>query len=233
MRHHNKRVLIAGDIHEPWSLPRAKDGFIKLCKDFKPDVVVQIGDGKDFYLFSRFLHDPEANIGKPEDELANARDLCLEFWKRVQKAAPKAKCVQLLGNHDARAMKRIKELAPPYTSIVRKWLTEYLRVPGVQNVESGEIVIDGVKYEHGDNSSGPPGARAMKNLCDTVYGHTHKAGVVHIPKVGAPRGITEMNVGWMGDRSADVFSYYPSRIPETTSVGCGAIDEYGMRFCNL
>ena len=110
-------VLIGSDCHYwPGLISTAHHGFVSFAKTLKPQVVILNGDVMDFPSISR--HSPIMWENRPKviDEIESAKERLTE----IEKAAPGAKRIWTLGNHDARFESRLAAVAP-----------EYLRVTGV------------------------------------------------------------------------------------------------------
>lgn len=225
----SKRVLILGDIHFKWNHRRACQQVIQAAKELKPEAVIQIGDENDFILFTKYARD--LDLLTPRQELDESREFRLKFYSDLRAVLPvSTQIYRMRGNHDDRAVKRIRELAPAYGSVVSSWLEEYRATPGTKDIPEAEFVFDGVMYEHGYLSG--LGDHAKRNLHNTVVGHSHVGGLRNFPVVGR-KGIWELNVGWLGDRNAPVFNYAPKKLSDNTTLGFGFIDQYGPRFCYL
>lgn len=107
-------VLIGSDAHYwPGMVSTAHRAFVKFCRDLTPAVVVVNGDVFDGATISRW-----PRIGwdsKPSviDELK----ACEERLTEIENAAPKAKKVWTLGNHDARYENFLASKAPEYEGV--------------------------------------------------------------------------------------------------------------------
>jgi DNA repair exonuclease SbcCD nuclease subunit len=220
-----KRVAILGDYHAPWNSRKARDKALNVVKELRPDLVVQVGDLYDMYAFSRYPR--SQNVLTPAQELLRGRHEAEELWDRVMRFAPRAKFVQLLGNHDSRVGDRVAERMPEVESLLNtKGLFEFEGVETVHDWKE-EVVLGGVCYQHGFRRHGE---HARWNQMNTVVGHSHVGGLVlHRNLEGV---YWELNVGWLGDEAAPVFRYLEQRLSRWT-VGMGVIDERGPRFISL
>lgn len=219
------KIVGLGDIHAPFQDSNAIDAAIALIEEEKPDYVVQDGDLYDMYSFSRFAKNP--NFVTPEHEMDEGRADMEDMWKRIRKAAPKAKLIQLKGNHDLRPIKYVKESAASSLHVMKKYLKDLMTFPGVELVED-EHEIEGIIFQHGHRRHGE---HARYNQQNTVVAHTHKPGVVyHVNKFGS---YWELNLGWLGDAESEAFSYQAQRKLHGMTVGVGLIDERGPRFVAL
>ena len=230
-REYKLRVAIAGDVHAPYAKEAYLKEFYKECKAVKPHVIVQIGDCYDLHNFAtKYLPDP--NI-RPDFELVEGRKQMEQFWKSCQKAAPRARCIQILGNHDLRILKYIwaggrtmSALAARYSDFRDLWAFD-----GVEPAKSARDIyeIDGNLYTHGW-LMGVPGKHASRFGRSAVVGHTHEQGIVPVQMWDGLRW--EMNVGVLGDENAPCFSYNASIFVDATP-GFGIVDHNGPRLVTL
>lgn len=219
-----KLVVAIGDTHFPYNNPVTIRGILDFIKQTKPDVVVQMGDLYDMYSASKYPR--SYNITTPEHEMSWGRLDAEKMWAGVRKAAPKAKCFQLMGNHDDRPLKRTLESTPELEHVVARYVSDLLAFPGVETVGGREpLVIDGVNYEHGALKAGQ---HAIANNMPTVVGHSHVGGVIFNGR------LWELNAGWCGDIYAKCFSYVRTRlVASRTTQGFGVVDAMGPRFIAL
>jgi len=154
-----KRVLVIGDLHEPFCL----NGYLDHCKktyaQYNCNKVVFIGDVIDNHYSSYHESDPDGMGAGDELEYAIKK---LSKW---HKAFPEADVT--IGNHD-RLIRR-----KAFTGgIPKQWIKEYadvLNVPGWKFTD--RVVIDGVQYIHGE--SGRASKKAKDDMMSTVQGHRH------------------------------------------------------------
>ena len=127
------RVLIIGDLHEPFCL----DGYLDHCKktyaQYNCNRVVMIGDCLDNHYSS--YHEADPNGLGAGDEL----ELAIKKLNRWHKAFPKADVT--IGNHD-RLIRR-----KAFTGGIHKqWIKEYADVLNVKGWNfTDRVVIDGVQ----------------------------------------------------------------------------------------
>lgn len=216
-------VFILGDCHFPEANQKALKWSYGLIRQLKPDYVVQIGDLYDNFNLSKYAK--SLDYMTPVEEMALARKQADEMWRQVKKAAPKTKCVQILGNHDTRGMKRMLEKAPEMEGLV-DWKAVFT-FPGVKTYldEKEEVIIGGIIFTHGYKRMGE---HARFNQCSTVHGHTHHAGVQYFQNLNGV--YWELDVGFLGDVDSSVFTYRNQRKLHGWTVGCGWVDENGPRF---
>lgn len=220
-------IVAIGDLHLPFTDMKAIDGVFEFIQRNKPAVVIQMGDLMDLYSFS---HYSKSNKISPHWEIPEARAMGESFWKTIRTMVPKAKCHQLLGNHDARLKKSIATHAPALEAVVDFLnLNSLWEFPGVEtHPDWRELVeIDDIVFTHGYGRFGSHMAQFLKS---TVCGHLHLGGVTYKNLWG--KSIWELNSGFLGDRKALAFNYPPVSLVNWTT-GFGVIDELGPRFVAL
>ena len=221
------KAVIIGDLHFPYHDPKSLNWALGIIKDTKPTHVIQIGDLYDFFWFSKY---PKRFLEMgPDQEIQKGRRVAEAFWAKVQRLVPKAKCLQMLGNHDDRPAKRIMEQFPEVANLLN--FNHLFQFPGVKtNLDSRQenvVRLNGkdIIFQHGHLSQ--LGAHMKFNQQSTVVGHSHRGGVVY---QGILKEIQyELNCGFLADRSAGPLQYGPSKKKNWT-LGVGMIDAYGPRF---
>lgn len=219
------RIACLGDLHEPFSHANLKQDFKLFVEKFKPDYVIQLGDAMDQYSMAKFPR--SHNIFTPKQEEESARKNLEEFWSEMKKAAPKAKLVQLMGNHDARVLKRTLEVMPAMEHWIDKYFKDIYTFDGVHTVidPREEYFIEDIAFHHGYRSKLGDHRDYMK--MNFVGGHTHRGGVVF--RNIKNEILWELNCGLAGDPTTKGLSYTSQKMNDWT-LGFAAIDEYGPRF---
>jgi len=196
------KVLVIGDIHEPFCL----DGYIQHCKNqynlFNCNKVVFIGDIIDSHYSSFHSTDPDGMSAK--DEL----NLSIKKLRKWHKAFPKATVI--IGNHD-RIVAR-KALA---NGISAKWIKEYkdvLEVP-TWNFKTDET-IDNVLYVHGEGATAFTKAKTL--FQSVVAGHTHTKCYIEYMN-----NIFGMQVGCGVDKDSYAMAYAKNYAPP--QIACGVV----------
>lgn len=196
------KVLVIGDIHEPFCL----DGYLQHCKnvykDFNCNKVVFIGDIIDSHYSSFHSTDPDGMSAK--DEL----NLSIKKLRKWHKAFPKATVI--IGNHD-RIVAR-KALA---NGISAKWIKEYkdvLEVP-TWNFKTDET-IDNVLYVHGEGATAFTKAKTL--FQSVVAGHTHTKCYIEYMN-----NVFGMQVGCGVDKDSYAMAYAKNYAPP--QIACGVV----------
>lgn len=196
------KVFVIPDMHMPFMDQRAYKKVMKALKQEKPDYVVQLGDILDQYCFSKFTR--SLNLMSPHKEITKGLKMATKFWADVKKIVPKAKCIQLLGNHDVRICKRIGEKLPELEGFFGP---KHMYVfPGVRVLKSDRdhVVIDGVVYTHGHYTKSIDHVKYY--LRPVVHGHLHRAGISTFGNLWS------MDVGHIANEKTLPLSYTASKV---------------------
>lgn len=165
-----KTVLVIGDTHCPCMV----EGYVDFLRDvynrWNCNKVVHIGDLVDNAALSFHLKKPQHK--NPLDEYNKA----MKQVKEIVKAFPSADL--LIGNHDALPYRWCDEVGIPETmmrdfgsifGLPKRWkVTERF----------GQVVIDGVIYQHGDRGKASAILNAKAEFCSVVQGHHHSKASV-------------------------------------------------------
>lgn len=182
------RILIIGDIHEPFCLQDYLEFCLTQYKEHNCNQVIFIGDIIDNHYSSFHGTDPEGMGGTKE--LAMTIEKVAEWYK----AFPKATVI--IGNHDRIIMR--KAFA---SDVPAQWIRGYNEVLKTPNWNWTErIVFDNVQYIHGE--SGQAKAKAKNDMMSTVQGHLHSLAYIEW-FAGIHNNIFAMQVGC----GVDVESY--------------------------
>lgn len=220
------KIAVISDIHWPFASQKVLDQFYKFIEKHQPDHVIINGDAWDMFSHSKYPR--SHNIFTPEMEHQLAREANEAFWEKVQSLAPKAKCYQLLGNHDIRPLRRILEVYPVAEDWIQSMMERLFTFEGVKTLFDSreELVLPGsIAVHHGYRSK--LGDHRDYMLLNAIVGHTHLGGVVYRRLRGEV--IWELNSGVAGDPESKGLSYTPQKITHWTP-GFGWVDEYGPRF---
>lgn len=220
-----KTMAVISDIHWPFANKAVLKKFIQYVATEKPEYVIIDGDAWDFYSHSKYPRSHNIFTPKQEEEISRRENEL--FWKEIKKAHPKAKCFQLLGNHDVRPMRRVLETYPEAEEWIQEKLTKLFSFDGVKTVMDSreELIVGDVLVFHGYLSK--LGAHRDYTQMSTINGHTHKGGVVFKQIKG--KVLFELNCGVAGDPHSKGLTYTPQRITIWTP-GFGVVTKYGPQF---
>lgn len=221
------KILCWPDSHYPFVNKEAQDKMIEFAKENQPDYIIQVGDLLDCYAASKFPR--SQNVYTPKEEERLGIGMAKDAWARLREYCPRAKCYQLMGNHDVRTLKRTLESLP----IAEHWIEAYFKqlftFEGVETIfdTRQELEIDGILFTHGFLS---PGSHKDYYLKNVIHGHDHKLYVQHRRIHG--QNIFEMSCGFLGDVEAKALSYTPSKLANF-QLGFGWVDQWGARTIHL
>jgi hypothetical protein len=211
---------------------RAARELVAAVRKAQPDLFVHAGDRHDFACFSKYPR--SHNVLTPKQEITRGLKQQAEFWGALRLAAPKMRCVSLLGNHDARLHARVLERLPELESLPP--LGAFFAHPGVETIHSStgkfiaRIAGEPVVFKHAARTT-TRGSTAAWFGKSTVVGHSHEA-YLDFSVAGPNRTIFELNVGYLGDGRAPAFKYGDPDYRGWT-LGYGVIDGDGPRFVRL
>lgn len=215
------RIVSIPDMHAPWGSLKYILYIRDFIKAFKPTHIVNIGDLYDLYNYSRYAKSFKSKR-TPQQEDIDGREQAQMMWELFRKAAPKAQCFQLKGNHCIRMQKRILEKDNSFEHIIDEYVSKLFTFDGVKTLEDdrSELVINDILFIHGYYSN--LGDHMKQNRQSTVVGHSHRGGVVTLRH--GDDTLFELNCGHIADDTQLPFSYTPQRTTFWTP-GFGVIEE--------
>ncbi len=168
----NGIVLVGSDAHYwPGIVTTAHRGFVKLCKELKPRIVIMNGDILDGASISR--HPPIGWEDRPS--LIQELEASQERLGEIERAAGKARKLWPLGNHDGRFETRLATVAPEYARVHGVHLKDHFPLwePCWSVCLNGNIVIKH-RYKGG---VGRKRNNALNAGMHMVTSHWHGLGV--------------------------------------------------------
>jgi metallophosphoesterase superfamily enzyme len=210
------RVLVIGDIHEPFCLEGYLDFCVEVAEKFNTNKVVFIGDVIDNHYSS--YHESSADGMGGGQEL----DLSIKKIAEWRDAFPVADVI--IGNHDRLIMRKAQTSAIP-----SKWIKSYKEVLEVPNWNFVErIVIDDVQYIHGEG--GTARSKCKADLMSTVQGHLHTQAYTEFV-VGQNYRIFGSQVGCGIDHKSYAMAY--AKYGKKPAIGCMVVLDNGNTPINL
>lgn len=208
-------ILVFGDTH----LPFHKKGYLEFLKqthakyNCREDIVICVGDMLDLHGIS--FHTPDPNAPTAIDEF----DLAKEEVAKIAEAFPNL--VWLLGNHDNRIVRKVKEFQISQRFI--KTFHELLNLPSTWKIQD-ELIFEDVVYRHQGQSGGKNGhlLSAQYNGMSVVCGHLHSNGGVSYFTNPQFKSIFGMNTGSLCDDSSLAMNYSFNSKSKST-LGCGLV----------
>ena len=201
------RILIIGDLHEPFCL----DGYLEFCKktylNYNCNKVIFIGDIVDSHYSS--YHETDADGMGGLDELEHAINKLSNWYKEFPDADV------TLGNHDRIIIRKAQT-----SNIPSKWIKDFKEVLETPNWNFvTDVWYDDVRYVHGDKS-GKPRMAAKRDMVSTVSGHYHTDFYCEW-MFGKTRAIFGMAVGSGIDSKSYAMGYMQGGKKE--AIGCGIV----------
>lgn len=200
------RVLIIGDLHEPFCLDEYLQHCIDTYENYNCNKVVFIGDVIDNHYSSYHESDPDGYGAGEELERA------IDRLKRWYKAFPEAHVT--IGNHD-----RLIRRKAFSGGIPKAWIKEYSEVLNTPNWKFVDrVVIDNVQYIHGE--SGKAIKKAKDDMMSTAQGHRHtELGVEY--SVGVNFKVFGLSVGCGINHETYAMAY--GKNFKKPAIGCGVV----------
>jgi UDP-2,3-diacylglucosamine pyrophosphatase LpxH len=202
----------------------------RLLRSEEADIIIHLGDIYDFFNFGKYSR--SLNVLTPEAELRKSKKLAHEFWDKIHAICPKSKKIQLIGNHDMRLAKRIKEKIPEYSDIfdIRN---DFFNFPNVEVLESDRdfVEIDNIYYCHGWLLKRWSHVNYFNK--SVVHGHTHRASLIVKHDISTDyRYLFELDCGHLVNETALPFNYTASKYSKWKK-GLGIIDKGNPRLVLL
>lgn len=200
------KVLVIGDLHEPFCL----EGYLSFCKKMykkhKCNKVVFIGDIIDSHYSSYHETDPDGMSAGDELTLAKKK---IKKWYKV---FPKADVV--IGNHDRIVMRKAFSGGIP-----KVWIRDFTDVLEVESWNFlDRVVYDDVQYLHGEGGTARTKCRA--DMMSTVQGHLHTQCYTEW-YVGAKFKVFGCQVGCGIDHDSYAMAY--AKRGKKPAIGCAVI----------
>lgn len=215
MKNGKHLVVAIPDIHFPYHNSAALVSILDFIKEIKPDIVIQLGDLLDQYVFSKYSRKLSVT---PSADILEGVKLAEETWENIQTISPESKCIQLMGNHDVRVSKRISEKLPELEDFFNH--KSFYKLDGVTVLDSDRdyFECDGVYYVHGWLSKSIDHAKYFN--APVVHGHRHRACIEYDNE-----NLWSMDCGFVADKNAMPLGYTMSKLSKwSTSFG---VIEYG------
>lgn len=193
-------VLIGSDAHFwPHIVSTAYRAFLKFTEEMQPKLIIMNGDMIDGAAISRF---PPMNW-EQRPSVVQEIETTQERLGAIQKAAPNAKRIWNLGNHDSRFEVRLATVAPEYARVNGFTLKDHFPYwqPSWSTLINKNIMVKH-RYKGGDHARHNNTLRAGMTM---VTGHLHGLGVTpYTDYQGTRWGV---DTGTMADPHGPQFEY--------------------------
>jgi Calcineurin-like phosphoesterase len=205
----NGSAICFSDCHYDPGAPAstAHRAVVKLAKSLKPDLLLCGGDALDAAALSRHPRIMWEDRPKPVDEIAVTQ----QRLREIQHAAPRARRVWTIGNHDQRLSSYLAQNAPQLEGIHGTCLGDFFptwEMAWAAWINPGATFPTVCKHRwHG----GAQAARSnvTKGGTHVITGHTHLAAVVaHTDWLGTRYGV---DTGCVADVNSRLFAAYTEK----------------------
>lgn len=199
-------ILIIGDLHAPFTLPKYLDFCLEQQRKYQCGKVIFIGDIIDNHYSSYHESDPDGMSAGAE------LDKAINDIQAYYKAFPVATVI--IGNHD-----RLVHRKAFSGGVSKRWVKEYnevLKVPNWDFVENVDIF--NVNINHGEG--GTARTKMKKELQSQIQGHLHSDFYIEYI-VGKNFRIFGMQIGSGVDHKSYAMSY--GRNFKKPAIGCGVL----------
>ena len=208
----NKRILVISDMHVPYHHKDSIEFLREIKKEYKPDMIVNIGDLLDFHAISMHEHNPD--LFSAGHELKEAR----KYIKELEDIFPKM--VEVDSNHSSLVYRRAlkfgmsKEFLKDYGDFLctKKW----------EWIDDLTLTLSNGKrcfFTHGRSADVLKVSQAMGMSC--VQGHYHTKFLISY--WANPDNIFfGMNVGCLINQKSMAFAY-AKNFKTRFIIGCGMI----------
>lgn len=199
-------VLIIGDIHAPFNLPKYLPFCLEQQRKFNCGTVIFIGDVIDNHYSSYHESDPDGMSAG--DEL----DVAINELQKYYEVFPKATVI--IGNHDRLVYRKAFS-----GGVAKRWIKDFkevLKVPNWDFVESVDVF--NVNINHGEG--GTARTKMRKELQSQIQGHLHSDFYIDYV-VGKNFRIFGMQVGCGVDHHSYAMAY--GKNFKKPAIGCGVL----------
>ncbi len=190
-----RKIALIPDIHAPRHDKQAWRLVIDALKDWKPDVVIQLGDLIDLACVSSYSKHPAKTMSLAQ-EVKSAQKVVADI---ASIGAPQV--VVTLGNHSVRAEKYLVQNAPDFLPFFQIDKVLGMHRPGWTVVPyKSTYVIGQLRVTHDVGRAGCNAARqSVIDVGDNiVFGHTHRMQV-HYQGTQAGKRHVGATLGWLGN----------------------------------
>ena len=182
------KVLVLSDIHVPFHDENALRVAMEFKKDFKPDIVIALGDWLDAEAASTFAKDPS------DCDFCEEIEICNELIDRFEPN------YFLEGNHEQRL--RRPNIAPEFRRLLDPRKLLHLHRRGITWVPYSShpkhlLRIGKMTFIHGFSAALAAGRKEAAAFGCVVHGHTHRIATVQVPH--ATNKLTAFNIGCLCD----------------------------------
>lgn len=167
----DKRCLIFSDVHIPFQDELAVQSMLEFALEYKPDIIVLLGDIIDFYQISSFVKNPTKKSVKSEIEETK------KFLTELRFQFKDSRIIFKTGNHCDRMEKYIFQSAPKISDLISDLLPVQLNLKEL-NIEymAEPFAIGKLWCLHGHEK--PGGAYNPEYITNVMWQYIHDHFIV-------------------------------------------------------
>lgn len=202
-----ERRLDISDTHFPLSASRALMAILALARATQPHVIVHLGDAFNMGAVS---HHPRPFGGRESHR--DAQEQGVGFFRALARAAPGARKILLLGNHDIWA-DEYEDANPQFAGMFAAQSMGLDKLGWEVIPRSRQpFVLGPIAYAHGTGGGENFAKRYALHTAPQVdvrhirVGHHHRCSRFH-----AKNGVECTSVPWLGDARHSAFDYAPDK----------------------
>lgn len=167
----DKKLLIFSDVHFPFQDDLALHSMLEFALEYRPDVIVILGDLIDFYQISTFVKNPGKKSVKAEIEETK------KFLSELRYQFPESQIIYKSGNHEDRMEKYIFQKATEIHDLISDLLPIKLGLNEL-NIEykTEPFAIGKLWFLHGHEK--PGGAYNPEYICNVIWQYVHDHFIV-------------------------------------------------------
>jgi predicted phosphodiesterase len=231
INHETKKFLVCGCSHGHFIDQAVADEFLKFKEDYKPNLVMHLGDFLDMTAF-------RAGAAGTTDETSDISNDVVRGLNFIEKMNPD---YLFLGNHEQRAYRLMKHhkaiislaaraVVESIEDMAKSLTAEVVPYTGTRDPDSWRMVGNiafGHGFMFGLNAGEAHATMLGENVC---FVHTH---AMEIKTSRTQRQHISYNIGCIADINKLGVQYAGQRLKTTTWTNGWAYGEYGAGWCNL
>lgn len=167
----DKKLIVFSDVHIPFQDDLAIQTMLEFAEEYRPDIIVILGDLIDFYQISTFVKNPAKKSVKIEI------DETRKFLTELRRMFPDARIIFKTGNHEDRLEKYIFQNAKQIADLVSDLLPIQLNLSAL-NIEymTEPFSIGKLWFLHGHEK--PGGAYNPEYITNVMWNYIYDHFIV-------------------------------------------------------
>lgn len=167
----DKKLAVFSDVHIPFQDDLALNAMIEFLQEYKPDIILLLGDVIDFYQISTFIKNPAKKSVKSEIEETKT------FLAELRYLFPDAQIIYKTGNHEDRLEKFIFQNAKQIADLISDLLPLQLGLKELDiEYKTEPFAIGKLWFLHGHEK--PGGAYNPEYITNVMWQYIHDNFIV-------------------------------------------------------